>query len=298
MQIVEEGLGFGDGEGTGLADVLGRTILRRDEHGAGFGAETLAPAVGTEGVPAVFGEEDADVEFVLFAFEGAEEALDAGVGSVAFFDEALLVGFEIVPGDVSRDVGGFCGTYHLAMVRAIFCGAPGRDRSVGERLRLIGKDEVGIEVDGIAEALAAWAGAVGVVEGEESRFRFAVGAMAGGALKCYGETELCGLFVLVARHREELDFAGFAVTGLDGVDDAGAKFRIDCETVDEDEDRLGEVEFEEGFGGGEFDDFIFTAGSLLEETVVAAATEFGEAFLESVGKVEIGGGDRGFNGLC
>ena len=52
----------------------------------------------------------------------------------------------------------------------------------------------------------------------------------------------------------ELDFAGLAVAGLDGVDDAGADVGREGEAVDEDEDGLGEVEREEGLGGGELDD--------------------------------------------
>ena len=59
----------------------------------------------------------------------------------------------------------------------------------------------------------------------------------------------------------ELDFAGFAVAGFDGVDDAGAGVGADGEAVDEDEDGLGEVEFEEGFGGGELDDLAGLFGS-------------------------------------
>ena len=56
-------------------------------------------------------------------------------------------------------------------------------------LRAVGDDEVGVEVDGVAEALAARAGAVGIVEGEEARLGLAVGAMAGGALEGGGEAE-------------------------------------------------------------------------------------------------------------
>ena len=70
----------------------------------------------------------------------------------------------------------------------------------------------------------------------------------------------------------KLDFAGFAVAGFDGVDDAGADVGAEGEAVDEDEDGLGEVEFEEGLGGGELDDL-----AVLVEAVVAAAAEFGEA---------------------
>ena len=80
---------------------VSQIFLVVDEDGAGFGAEALAAAVGAEGVAAVLGEEDADVELVFFAFERGEEAADAGEGAaIAFFDEALLVVGEIVPGDV------------------------------------------------------------------------------------------------------------------------------------------------------------------------------------------------------
>ena len=82
----------------------------------------------------------------------------------------------------------------------------------------------------------------------------------------------------------ELDFAGLAVAGFDGVDDAGADVGGDGEAVDEDEDGLGEVEFEEGFRGGEFDDLAGLIFDLLIEAVVAAAAEFGEAVFEGVGE--------------
>ena len=74
MQIVKEGLGGGDGEGGDLADT---PVV--DKDGAGFGAEALAAAIGAEGVAAVFREEDADVELVLFALECGEKAADAGI---------------------------------------------------------------------------------------------------------------------------------------------------------------------------------------------------------------------------
>ena len=46
---------------------------------------------------------------------------------------------------------------------------------------------------------------------------------------------------------------------------------------------MGEVEFEEGFGGGEFDEFVFAVGSLLKEAVVASAAELGEAGEAGIG---------------
>jgi hypothetical protein len=103
---------------------------------------------------------------------------------------------------------------------AVFGGGPGGDCALVERLRLVGDDEVGVEVDGVAEALAARAGAVGIVEGEEARLGLAVGAVAGGALEGGGEAEDCGLAGPSRGTVSELDFAGLAVAGLDGVDDA------------------------------------------------------------------------------
>ncbi len=128
------------------------------------------------------------MELIFFAFEGGEEAADAGECGVAVFDEGLLRGCEVVPGDVGGDAGGFGGAFHLAVVGAVFSGGPGGDGAFVESLRLVGDDEVGVEVDGVAEALAAWAGAVGIVEGEEAWLGFAIGAMAGGALERGGET--------------------------------------------------------------------------------------------------------------
>jgi hypothetical protein len=49
--------------------------------------------------------------------------------------------------------------------------------------------------------------------------------------------------VITTRHDLELDFAGFAVAGFDGVDYTGADFGGDGEAIDEDEDGFREVEF-------------------------------------------------------
>src|SRR6202044_2108496 len=99
-------------------------------------------------------------------------------------------------------------------------------------------DEIRVEVDRVAEALAARARTVRIVEGEEARFRFAIGAMAGGALKRRGKTQLCRCLVVIARHGVKLNLAGFAVAGLNRIDDSCARVGRDGKTIDEDEDRL------------------------------------------------------------
>ena len=110
--------------------------------------------------------------------------------------------------------------------------------------------------------------------------------MAGGALEGGGVAEGSGPFSVVGAGKQlELDLAGFAVAGFDGIHKAGADFGGKGEAVDEDEDGLGEVEFEKGLGRGELDD---AAGGFWRrfagEAVVAAAAELDEAGFEGVGE--------------
>ncbi len=184
------------------------------------------------------------MEFVLFALECGEESADAGEGAAAVFDEGLLGWGQVVPRDVGGDVSGFAARSISPWWGAVLGGGPGSDGAFGQGLRAVGDDEVGIEVDGVAEALAAGAGSVGVVEGEEAGFGLAVGSVAGSAFEGGGKAEVLGCGFGVAGDGVELDFTGLAVTGLDGVYDSCAGVGGDGEAVDEDEDGGIEVQFE------------------------------------------------------
>ena len=52
----------------------------------------------------------------------------------------------------------------------------------------------------------------------------------------------------VPRKGEELNLAGLAIAGFDGVHQARADFGAERDAIGEDEDRLREVEFEQRFG--------------------------------------------------
>src|SRR5271170_6919172 len=185
----EEAVGFGDGERCGIADVLVAVVPIFDADGAGFGPQALAFALGTESVAAILAEHDADVQLVLLAFQVGEEAMDAEESIAAVEDEGLLVGFEVVPGSVHGNAMLLCRLLQFGEVGAIFGAIPRVDGTFFERLRLVGDDEVEVEVDSVAEALATRAGAEGVVEGEEARFGLAVDTMAGLALEGCGEAQ-------------------------------------------------------------------------------------------------------------
>ena len=69
---------------------------------------------------------------------------------------ALLGGGEVEPGDVGGDAGGPGGALHLAVDLGGTCvRGPGGDGALVEGLRFVRDDEVRVEVDGVAEALAA-----------------------------------------------------------------------------------------------------------------------------------------------
>ncbi len=205
MQIIEEGLGGGNGESGDLADIL---IV--DEHGASFGAQALAAAVGAERVAPVLGEEDTDVQLILLALQRREEATNAGERAAAVLDEALLFGGQVVPRNVGGHACGLSGAEHLAMMRAILGRSPRRNGTLPEALRFVRNDEVGIEVDGVAEALAARTCAEGIVEREETRLRLAIGAMAASALERCRESQVLRLAFALAGNSLELHLSGLA----------------------------------------------------------------------------------------
>ena len=91
------------------------------------------------------------------------------------------------------------GLLQLSELGAILRAIPGVDCAVVEGLGFIGNDEVEIEVDGVAKALAARACAKGIVEGEEARLGLAVDAMAGFALEGGGEAQALAVGWLASR---------------------------------------------------------------------------------------------------
>ncbi len=188
LQVQEEAMRGGDGERGRLADVrcCRRRCLRRCAR-RGLRRAGAGLALGAERVAAVFGEHDADVELVLLALEQREEAVHAREGTSSVENKGLLLRGQIPPGNVERNAVRHA---QLGAFRSDTSGiwAGSRDRSRLRRgFRLIGNDEVEVEVDGVAESLAAGAGAVGIVEGEEARLGLAVLAVAGGALKGSGK---------------------------------------------------------------------------------------------------------------
>ena len=172
----EEVFRFGDGERRGLADV--EAI---DPYGPGFGAETLATAIGTLGVATIFAEHHAHVKLVLLALHLREEAVHSDEASLpAQHDFSDIVG-KLAPGLVEGNTQLGSLLLQIRKPGAILWAVPGIDCAVIQAQALVRNDKVQVVVDCVAEALAARAGTKGVVETKEAWFGLAAGAMAAGA---------------------------------------------------------------------------------------------------------------------
>src|SRR5208337_128908 len=114
---------------------------------------------------------DAHMEFVLLALEQVEKTLYAVeiVFGVAFEDQTALLGGELAPRDVCGNAAATRPRARLLGKNAVTRLGPRLNRAIIERFAGIGDDEVEIEIDGVAKALAARACAIGIVEREETR---------------------------------------------------------------------------------------------------------------------------------
>ena len=230
------------------------------------------------------------MELVLFAVELGEEAADAGEGAVAASSmKRCCAGVRSYQGTSVGMPAALAARFISPWWARYLVVVQGCDGAFVEGLGVVGDDEVGVEVDGVAEALAARAGAVGIVEGEEAGLGLAVGAMAGGALEGGGEAELRGVLRSSAAGQQYgTGFRRIRGSRFRWRRRGGCGFGAEGEAVDEDEDGLARSRARGGTRGWRTRRCC-RAGcvawcSLLVEAVVAAAAELGEALLEGVGE--------------
>ena len=167
-----------------------------DSYPIGFLAEPPALAFRAQRIAAVAAEEDAHVQLVFLAVEIGEETFQAHPGAppplalgAAVPNEFLFLlrQFEI------RDVEphAVLARHFLELVIEVPVArlGPRTHRAFVERARRVGDHQIGIEINGVAEAVAARAGAVGAVEGKQARLRLNVGDAAVLALEPLVEGE-------------------------------------------------------------------------------------------------------------
>ena len=156
---------------------------------------------------------------------------------------------------------------------------PRFDRAVVEGFAAIGDDEIQIEVDGVAESLAARAGAVGIVEGEEARLGLLVDGAAVFAFEALVEDKALGRG---AGARVGGEIPGWLRRSLRDSrsrwNRPGASgFGRDGQAIHENADGLREIDVEQSFRGREF-----VHAAILIEAVEAALLQVGEGLLHGV----------------
>src|SRR5664279_3203097 len=115
------------------------------------------------------------MQLVLLALQKMEEAPNPAETAVtianAIDDRFLLFGVEFIPGHVQRNFGQAREAFKLREQRPVFWLGPGFDRAFIQGLAFVGNDQVEIEIDGVAEALATRAGAIRIVERKQPWLR-------------------------------------------------------------------------------------------------------------------------------
>ncbi len=219
------------------------------------------------------------MQLVFLALEPGEEAVDAGkVGVlVAFNDGVALLGGELAKRDVHGNAAGAGEALQVLPKLAITGLGPGLDDAFVDGFAAIGDDQVDIEVDGIAEALAARAGAVRIIEGEQARLGLLIGEAALLALEAIAEDDALGFGMRLRGRKFEDGFAlAFAIADLHGVGQARADVGRDDQAIDHHVDGLGEIDVEQGFRGREF---VHLAG--LVEAIESALLEIEQGLLDA-----------------
>ena len=231
-QRVEELRGLGDIEAHHLGQVAAAYA-----HVQRLFAQAGALALRAQRVAAVTAEEDAHVQLVFLGFQVSEEAADEIVHQLALF--AGQVGEGRAKAHLAAG-----GLAEIAEPRAEFRLRPGVDRAIIERKRFVGNHPVQVEIDGVAEALAARAGADRRVEAEQNGLR-----------DCEFHAARLALELLVEAQRPgrrggafEDYFTSLAITDFDRIDQALMQAGADRDAIHQHQDRLAEIDIEQRLG--------------------------------------------------
>jgi len=129
-----------------------------------FRAQASPPASGAQRVSAIAAEKHADVQLVLLALEILKKSADAAEAAVAIDNQFLLLGVQFMPRHLQRNFGLAREALEIGEQGPVLGFRPGLDGAFVQGLALVGDDKAEIEIDRVTEALAARAGAIGIVE--------------------------------------------------------------------------------------------------------------------------------------
>ena len=240
------------------------------------------PATGAaQRISAIAAQEDAHVQLVLLFLQMLEEAAHSEPLSVAFQNELPLLFFEVRPGHVQRNSRQARNPAHLRAQRPVLGLGPRLHCAFGQRFGRVGNHQVHVEVDGVAKALAARAGAIGIVEGEQTRFGMLEPEIATLAFEAVGKAQL--LRFALGRSRFKNHFSGLAVSALHRIHNAGAGLRIHHNAIEQNEHGPVEINPQQRFRSGELEQF-----ARLQQPIESALAQLEEALAQRRAGVGLG----------
>ena len=189
------------------------------------------------------------MQLVFFALEIIEEAFDAVefARGIAFEQQLALVRRQMPPRDVRRNVLRARELLRFLHQPAIARLGPRLDRAVVERFARIGHDEIEIEIDRVAESLAARACAPRIVERKKPRLRLLINGAVIFAFEAIVEDEPLarGARACIRRKLENGFAVPFPIANFDRIDEPSSRLRVDGESIDHDPDRLRKIDVEQ-----------------------------------------------------
>src|SRR5579859_763585 len=189
-----------------------------------------------------------------------KEAAYAVKSARPFDNQLLLLGVQLKPGRVQRNLCRPCEALEFSEQRPVLRLGPGLDRAFVQRLALVRDHQVEVNIDRVAKALAARARPIRIVEREQARLGFVVAAAIVFALEALGKAQALGSLaavdipILTAGRDFKDNLARFPIADLDRIDNAGTLGSGDDQTVDEAEYRFGEIDVQQRLRSRELED--------------------------------------------
>ena len=161
------------------------------------------------------------MQLVFLTLQVIKESAHPRKTAFATDDHALMFLVEFHPRHVKRNFYLLGKALQFGVQRPVLRLSPGLNRTLSQSFPFVGNDQVEIEVDGVAESLAARARAIGIVEREQPRLGLLVTDVTALALEAIREPDLSGGFSLLRRRLKD-HLSGFAIAALNRIHDAGA----------------------------------------------------------------------------
>ncbi len=145
-----------------------RNRFARDAHRARFRAQPRSVAFRANRIAPVTAQENAHVEFIFFPLEPMEKSVHAVIVGfrIAFDHQLLLRRSEAPKRRIERNAIRASEFFQLGQQHAVPRLGPWLDRALVQRFALVGNHPIDVEIDRVAEALAARAGPVRIIEGK------------------------------------------------------------------------------------------------------------------------------------